>query len=337
MAKLHILEGEGRGGVFELKGDEISLGRSPENHIRLKDKSVSRNHAKITKRGDTYIIEDLQSKNGTYIKGMQITPGKRYRLAEGIPIALGNVVISLGKIPISDEQAAAKPIDPLQELSDDDMAALDSIDLSKSISAHTQAILDSMGLSKESGEQDADAFMQDRPLTPKRNMELIYKVSSVLMRSSNISENIHEILEKILRYILDFLKRTDRGFVILIDSETRKISDLIPILKKSAGDPTKMYSRTVVDRVIKKGKPVIILDTRKQDEAGLSESMKLMKIKSVMCVPLISKSKMRGVIYVDSINEPHGFRREDISLFTALSIPAAYAIENAMLSSAAGK
>ncbi len=60
--------------------------------------------------------------------------------------------------------------------------------------------------------------------------------------------------------------------------------------------------------------------------------MKLMKIKSVMCVPLISRSKIRGVIYVDTVNEPNGFRKDDLSLLTALSSPTAVVIESAILS-----
>jgi signal transduction histidine kinase/ActR/RegA family two-component response regulator len=63
----------------------------------------------------------------------------------------------------------------------------------------------------------------------------------------------------------------------------------------------------------------------------VSKSMELMKVRSVMCVPLISKSKMRGVIYVDSVRIPYGFREEDIALITSLCSPAAVAIENAML------
>jgi signal transduction histidine kinase/ActR/RegA family two-component response regulator len=59
--------------------------------------------------------------------------------------------------------------------------------------------------------------------------------------------------------------------------------------------------------------------------------MEIMKIKSVMCVPLISKSKIRGAIYVDSVSKPYGFRKEDLSLLSALSSPAAIAIENATL------
>ena len=128
----------------------------------------------------------------------------------------------------------------------------------------------------------------------------------------------------------------DRGAFILIDEHTGEISRLIPILKKSGSDTIKVYSRTIVNRVITEGRAVSMLDTRKEDETDLSESMQLMKIKSVMCVPLISRAKIRGVIYVDSVTQPHGFRREDLSLMTALSIPAAYAIENALLSSKEG-
>ena len=50
-----------------------------------------------------------------------------------------------------------------------------------------------------------------------------------------------------------------------------------------------------------------------------------------MCVPLISRSKVRWVIYLDSVNKPNGFRKEDLSLLTSLSGPAALAVENALL------
>ena len=76
----------------------------------------------------------------------------------------------------------------------------------------------------------------------------------------------------------------------------------------------------------------IMPDTRREGEPDLSKSTDLMRVKSVMCAPLIGKSKVRGVIYLDTVIKPNGFRKEDLSLLTALSIPAAYAIENASLS-----
>jgi len=247
------------------------------------------------------------------------------------------VVLSVGRVPPEEKTVATETIGVSPELSDDDIAVLDSLDIAKEISEGDQAAIEEALSASREVAQQAETFVQDRPMTAQKNMELIYKVSSVLMQSLNISENINGILETILNYILDLLKRTDRGAFILIDDEKGEISGLIPILKKSAGDSLKVYSRTIVNRVIKEGKPLIMLDTNQEDEADLSESMELMKVRSVMCVPLFSRSKIRGLIYVDSIGKPHGFRREDLSLLTALSIPAAYAIENAAMVSSAGK
>jgi PAS domain-containing protein len=72
-------------------------------------------------------------------------------------------------------------------------------------------------------------------------------------------------------------------------------------------------------------------DTSLAEETDLSESMIWMRIKSVMCVPLISKTDVHGVIYVHSTSVPHGFSMSDLQLLSALSSPAALAIENALL------
>lgn len=336
MPKLSIIGGADRGKAFELKGDNIFIGRGPHNDIQINDKSVSRKHVKLAKREDTYFIEDLDSKNGTFVSGMQIHPGEEFKLQEGVPVSIGNVMVYIGRVSPEEATMATEPIVVSPELSDDDIAVLDSLDIAKEISEGDQAEIEEAISASQEIAQQAETFVQDRPMTAQKNMELIYKVSSVLMQSLNISENINGILETILNYILDLLKRIDRGAFILIDTETIEISGLIPILKKSAGDSLKVYSRTIVNRVIEERKPVIMLDTHQEDEADLSESMELMKVRSVMCVPLISRSKIRGVIYVDSISKPHGFRREDLSLLTALSIPAAYAIENATMPSSAG-
>lgn len=337
MLKLFIIGGLGKGQSFEPKGDTIFIGRGPDNDIQIKEKSVSRKHVKIIKKENSYFIEDLNSKNGTFIKGMQIHPGKVFKLGEGFPVAIGNVVVSIGRVPPEEETVANESIDVSPELSEEDIAVLDSLDIAKEISEGDQGAIEQALSASQEIPEHAETFVQDRPMTPQKNVELIYKVSSVLMQSLNISENIDGILETIMNYILDLLKRLDRGAFILIDTETGEISGLIPILKKSTGDSLKVYSRTIVNRVIQERKPVIMLDTNQEDKADLSESIAIMKIRSVMCVPLISRSKIRGVIYVDSISKPHGFRREDLSLLTALSIPAAYAIENATLVSSAAK
>jgi 3',5'-cyclic-nucleotide phosphodiesterase len=268
------------------------VGRSAANHVQIKDKFVSRKHLRIVKKGKGYFIKDLGSKNGTYVNGEPISPGVEIQVGEGVPVVLGMSVICLGK-------ACLESVMPF----------LDSIDLSKEI-ADSETVI-----------------VQDRPMTSQKNMELIHRVSHVLMKSTDI----HEILQKILDHILDHLKRVDRGVIILIHPETKKVSEVVPKSRKPGTKPRKHYSRTVVERVVRESRPIMMLDTLSEDEGDRSASMEMMSVRSVMCVPLISRSKIRGVIYVDSLNRPHGFRNDDLSLLTALSSSAAIAIDNALL------
>jgi len=330
MTKLFIVDGPGKGQSFDLKGHIIYIGRSPDNDIQIKDGSVSRRHLKIIKKGNTYFGEDLKSRNGTFINGKQISPGNKFEIKEGFPVAVGSVVISLGKAYSGDDLTMPDSAGLPEELSEEELAVLQSTDLFQELNESDVPALDISGLSEKLGEAAGD-FAQDRPMTPQRNLELIHKVSGLLMQSLSMDDNIKEIFEKMMDYILDLLRRVDRGVFILVDGETGKISELIPIVKKSANDTISMYSRTIVERVIRKGKAVIMLDTQNEDKAELSDSIQLMKVRSVMCVPLISRSRIRGVIYIDSVSQPHGFRKEDLSLLTALSIPAALAIESASL------
>ena len=292
MIKLYTMDGTDEGQSFDIKVDTVYVGRSAANHVQIKDKFVSRKHLRIVKKGDEYFIKDLKSKNGTFVNGEPIRPDVDIQVGEGVPIVLGMSVICLGK------------------------ACLDSV----------MPFLDSIDLSKEIAESET-VIVQDRPMTSQKNMELIHKVSDVLMKSTDINE----ILQKILDYVLDLLKRVDRGVIILIHPKTNEVSEVIPKSRKPGDKAPKSYSRTIVERVVKESKPIMMLDTLSEDEVDRSESMEMMRVRSVMCVPLISRSKIRGVIYVDSVNRPHGFRNDDLSLLTALSSSAAIAIENALL------
>jgi pSer/pThr/pTyr-binding forkhead associated (FHA) protein len=268
------------------------VGRSADNDISVKDKFVSRKHLKIQRREDKYVIEDLKSTNGTFVNGKQIRPGVEYEVSEGLPIAIGMSVICLG-----------------ETCSEDILAFLNSIDVAKDISRE-------FGLS-----------IKDRRQTPQKNMELIYKVSNVLMESSDLKE----IAEKILNYIFHLLKRIDRCVLILIDRKTGKISETATKSRKPSADKEKIYSGDVVERVIREGKAVMIPDAHAGEDVKLLETLKLMQIGSVMCVPLISRSQMLGAIYVDSLHKPYGFRKQDLSLLTTFASRAALAIENALL------
>ena len=112
-----------------------------------------------------------------------------------------------------------------------------------------------------------------------------------------------------------------------------KITKVVTSFNENLSEDSRAYCTKVVDQVIREKKALTVSDVYSNEEADLRDTLRLMKIGSVICVPLISRSKIRGVIYADSIDKPHGFRKEDLSLLSTLSTPTAIAIENASLNS----
>lgn len=86
-ACLMILNGQELGRMISLESRSLKLGRSPDCDEVLPGEGVSRFHAQITHGdGDSFIIEDLGSTNGTYVQGQRI---HRRKLEDGDKIVLG--------------------------------------------------------------------------------------------------------------------------------------------------------------------------------------------------------------------------------------------------------
>jgi GAF domain-containing protein len=145
------------------------------------------------------------------------------------------------------------------------------------------------------------------------------------------SLDIDEIGEKILDSVFSCIKSIDSAALLLADQDTGELRQVTARSREYGKEFDMPYSRTISNRVVLEGKAIMMSDTSLAEETDLSESMILMRIKSVMCVPLISKTDVHGVIYVHSTSVPHGFSKSDLQLLSALSSPAALAIENALL------
>lgn len=72
MHKLVIQDDEGKTTVVPLLRDEITVGRKEGNTIRLTERNVSRQHARIVRKNGTIAIEDLNSYNGVRVNGSRI-------------------------------------------------------------------------------------------------------------------------------------------------------------------------------------------------------------------------------------------------------------------------
>jgi len=293
MAKLYVIEGPFKGKTFDLDGETVFIGRSSRNDIQIKDATISRKQIKIFRIGKKFLVEDLKSTNGTMINGELIEPGEGFEVDEGDTISIGNTVVRLGEISSYN--------------------VLDKKDLLPS--------------SYKGNQNEKDSSEKDRRSRSPKNLALIYKVSELLRQSLNINE----IFEKILEYLFETLPRIDRVAILLYDSEKMQITQVNGRSRQDQGAKAIYYSQPVVDKVFKDGKAVRMSDTAYEPPSTLLEDMGTAKIRSVLCVPIISNSKISGAIYVDSVRVPYGFRKEDLLLFNTLSGSLAIAIEKAQL------
>lgn len=84
---LVIRAGGGRAGEsFTVAGEQMTIGRRPDCDVFLDDVTVSRDHALLVKRADSWYLDDCGSLNGTYVNRSRI---ESQRLEEGDEVQIG--------------------------------------------------------------------------------------------------------------------------------------------------------------------------------------------------------------------------------------------------------
>jgi len=90
----------------------LTIGRKPDNDIVIDNLSVSGHHAKITQQGNSYVIEDLQSTNGTFVNEKRIITAA---LKHNDAILIGQHTLVLNDPEVQEQPAPqpepAKPVD----------------------------------------------------------------------------------------------------------------------------------------------------------------------------------------------------------------------------------
>ncbi len=110
MYKLVICDDEGKTTIVPLIRDEITVGRLEGNTIRLTDRNISRHHARLIRKDDLFIIEDLNSLCGTKINGKPVAK-KAQKITPKDQITIGDYSLSI-RTDVSAEVPLGKQMDP---------------------------------------------------------------------------------------------------------------------------------------------------------------------------------------------------------------------------------
>jgi len=88
MPMLLVLEGPGAGQRIVIEQQPLIIGREETCDLVIPDRQVSRQHARIRLEADRYVLEDLGSKNGTFVNGQELSGPYPLQDGDEIQIAL---------------------------------------------------------------------------------------------------------------------------------------------------------------------------------------------------------------------------------------------------------
>jgi adenylate cyclase len=282
----------------QLEPGKTVVGRSATCNVVIDDPSVSRQHATLTVTGSHCRLQDLESRNGTFVDGEPVIGAD---LADGNSIAFGSFFSRL------------------------EYSAEDRLSLSEN---HT--ILDESGsVYKRVGDKtslDQAAFgIEDPRFDSRRLLAMMSEIGRTLVTA----QPLMNVLNRVVDLVFEFTA-AKRAFLMLTDDRTGAVVPRVARNRDGTPSERTSISRTIVQRVMSERVAVLARNAQIDTRLALAASLHNANIRSFMCAPLWNDGKVIGVFYIDN-PFTKAFSRSDLDLFTSLSDYAAVAIEQARL------
>lgn len=309
MPYFDTVNGPAMGQRIPLLRDQYILGRNPECDIVLESNAVSRQHAKAVKTSAGYTIEDLNSRNGTYVNGL--------RIEEATPLRNGDMVCMCDiELAYCDDSQPAQLEVPAQLTTGSTLGVM-FVEDNEPMDHTVTASIDASG-SHHGGSFSASA---------ESRLAAILEI----MRNLGKSVDLDTVLPKVLESLFAIFKQADHGFIILKD-ESGFLSRQWNKARRPDQDEMIRVSRTVLRKVMQTKQAIISIDPSNDERFDSSQSIADFRLGSIIISPLLnSDQEPIGAIQIDSMQQKDGFDIKDLEILIAVANQAGIAIENVQL------
>jgi transcriptional regulator with GAF, ATPase, and Fis domain len=141
---------------------------------------------------------------------------------------------------------------------------------------------------------------------------------------------VPEIFKTLLDAVIE-LCSASKGFLIHLQGEKLSIPAARNVDRVDVGSDPAQVSDSVIARVLKERRPLIVGDALNDTILGQSKSVVDLRLSSVMCVPLLAREQLIGVLYVGNEGLGHLFSPQDLELLKIFAAQAALILHNALL------
>jgi len=321
MAMLVVIN-DGETHTFQINEGVSVIGRHPNSDIPLVHGTVSGKHAVIVQEGDKYYLEDVGSRNGTFVNGTQLSTRSALNHDDNI---------LFGQLP-------ANFVSKIGSGKTNDTVSLDG-DAKKTVqdsgggTVNFESLQEQMNVdfSSEAGEQLAETNASAGRFgvldtQPEAKLQAVLDISTALVGATELNE----MLPRVLSTLFGIFRYADRGCVLLLDPVSGKMIPRALKHRREEVDASVRLSRTIVSKVMEEKVGVLSADA--SQEFSNSESIADLKIRSMMCAPLIDlQGEVCGIISIDSQNPLGQFTKDDLDLLMVVAGQAALSYETTRL------
>jgi len=291
-------DGSATGERHPLGNEPLIIGRSPDKcRVVLPANAVSREHARIVPVNGQYFIEDLRSRNKTYVNNKEIDGRYQQPLKNGDNIKICDFLFAY-----HDEKSAGKPVPPPED--DEEEASNTTVEATFNRSSPKDFLV----------------------VQPQEKLRALLDITTALTKTLNLEDLLPQIADELFKVF----KQADRCFIIQLDDDKR----LRPVVTKvrRQGDTNERFSRTIVKRCLETLQSYLSEDATSDSDVSAAQSIAEFKIRSVMCVPLATQDgQPLGVIQLDSQDRTKKFSQDDLKFLICVAAQASIAIENARM------
>jgi anti-anti-sigma factor len=278
----------------------LIVGRSERADVSVSDQSVSRQHARFTRRAGTWHVEDLGSRNGTRVNNGSVS-GQ-------IAVKAGDLV-TVGDTKLLIRLVGASPSQPVRA----------DVAISTAADAGLVSVL-----------RPAADMMQAASGAAASRLRLLNEVHRAL--AAPISRK--DLLELILDRAFDALKPED-GAIFLRGAD----GDLFRAAERRSPSAAGhlLVSRRLADEVAGKGAAALVVDAAIDERFLGSESIVASGVRSIVAAPLLDGEGCLGMIALYSRMHVRRFAEADLELLVSLASAAALRVRNLSLVEDAAK
>lgn len=310
MAMLRILSGDMTGQTVDLHGATVVFGRHPTCDIRVPDDTVSRRHAQIVADADGYIVEDLGSRNGTFLNGRKVSGPERLSHLDKISIFNTAVEFRDEKVNGASEHSGLQTV---------------------ALEGTFPPTVQGPGLFETIAEIDLTA-----PGVPPSIRESDVRLQAVLQITRYLRSTLEpdEVLSRIVECVTHIFPQYARSYLLRHDTAS---DQLTPVVirhpeEEAGGPPTlRPVIRALARHVLAEGKALLSVGAPDGDSPPETDSVLSEDARSFMCAPLVGPSlKAAGILYIETADTRRSFTLDDLEVFACISILAGQAIEQAI-------